>query len=73
MNADEIQDEDEEPVNETENEEAMLEVNPSTQDNTDPNVRTSYKVWKSLKTSIKTNYGPTSFAYPSTLSRRIHD
>jgi hypothetical protein len=39
MNADEIQDEDEEPVNE--NEEAMLEVNPSTEDDTDPNVRTA--------------------------------
>jgi hypothetical protein len=41
MNADEIQDEDEEPANETENEEALLEVNPSTEDVTDPNVRTT--------------------------------
>jgi hypothetical protein len=41
MIADEIQDEDEEPVNETENKEAMLEVNPSTQDDTEPNVRTT--------------------------------
>ena len=28
-------------MNETENEEAMLEVNPSTEDDTDPNVRTT--------------------------------
>ena len=41
MNADDIQDEDEEPANETENEEALLEVNPSTQDDSDPNVRTT--------------------------------
>ena len=31
----------EEPVNETENEEAMLEVNPSTEDDTVPNARTT--------------------------------
>jgi len=41
MNSDEIQDEDEEPANETENAEALLEVNPSTQNETDPNVRTT--------------------------------
>ena len=41
INADEIQDEDEEPANETENAEALLEVNPSTQDDSDPNVRTT--------------------------------
>ncbi len=39
MNANEIQDEDEEPTHETENEEAMLEVNPSTQDDSDPTGR----------------------------------
>jgi hypothetical protein len=41
INADEIQDEDEEPANQTENAEALLEVNPSTQNETDPNVRTT--------------------------------
>jgi hypothetical protein len=41
MNLDEIQDEDEEPANETENAEAMLEVYSSTQNETDPNFRTT--------------------------------
>jgi hypothetical protein len=70
MNADEIQDEDEEPVNE--NEDATLEVNPSTLRMTQTQML-ELKVWKNLKTTIKTNYGPTSFAYPSTLSRRLFD
>ena len=43
MNADEIQDEDEELVNETENVEAMIEeeFKSNTEDDTDPNVRTT--------------------------------